>query len=89
MLNDKVYTYVFRIINQETAMLITKYPDSIDETVVNNLYSDLLIEAGDNNSQAFINYLTKLISFSEQKEDYKRCSKLLKLKNKLKEYENE
>lgn len=82
-MTDKVYTYLFRLLNQETAILITKYEG--DETTLSNLYEAMLLDAGDNDN-AFINYITQLLSFLEKKEDYERCAKLLKLKNKIKEY---
>ena len=40
-MTDKVYTYVFNLLNQQTALLITKYSE--DEKLINDLYSDMLL----------------------------------------------
>ncbi|MGF7075318.1 hypothetical protein ABIC84_003266 [Mucilaginibacter sp. 3215] len=71
---------IFRIINQETGMLITKYPD--DENIINNLYQSLIDDEGDE-ALAYKRYINLLIKYCEQKEFYEKCILLLKLKNKL------
>ncbi len=88
-MTDKVYTYIFKLLSQETALLFTKYDNDSDQNLVNDLYSDMLLDVEENESAGFINYLIKLISFLEQKEDYEWCSKLLKLKTRIKNYQNE
>ena len=86
-MTDKVYLYIFRLLNQETALLITKYFQ--DDAVLNDLYADMLLDVEANEGIGFINYLTKLIRFCEVKEDYEKCILLLKLKNRIKEYHND
>ncbi|WP_428329028.1 hypothetical protein [Mucilaginibacter sp.] len=83
MMTDKVFAYTFRLMNQQSALILTKYEN--DETVLNNLYEEMLLDVEANEGLGFVNYLTKLISFLEAKEDYEKCSMLLKLKNKIKE----
>ncbi|QEC78750.1 hypothetical protein [Mucilaginibacter ginsenosidivorax] len=87
-MTDKVYTYLFNKMNQVTALIITKY--DADETAVNNIYAGYLEQIGETgDAQIFINYIVQLISFLEQKEDYEKCFQLLKLQNKIKEYQKE
>lgn len=87
-MTDKVYTFLFNKLNVETALIITKY--SNDENAINNVYAGFLEQIGEaGDYQIFINYLTQLISFLEQKEDYEKCFQLLKLKNKIKDYQND
>jgi hypothetical protein len=87
-MTDKIYTYLFNKMNQETALIITKYDG--DETAINNIYAGYLEQIGEaGDCKIFINYITQLIAFLEQKEDYEKCFQLLKLKNKIKDYEND
>jgi hypothetical protein len=86
-MSDKLFTYVFNFINTQTALIMAKYEES--EDLLNNLHSEMLIDVGDKPQQGFINYLIKLISFCEAKEDYEKCAMLLKLKNKIKNYKND
>lgn len=87
-MTDKVYTYLFNKMNQETALIITKYDSA--EIAINNIYAGYLEQIGETGDcKIFINYITQLISFLEQKEDYEKCLQLLKLKNKIKDYEND
>jgi hypothetical protein len=79
-MTDKVYKYLFRIVGQETGMLITRYPD--DEDLLNGLYEDFLLSI-EGDSKALINYFTILIGYAESKEYYEKCATLLKLKDKI------
>ncbi len=79
-MTDKIYKYIFRLINQETGLLITMYPD--DESVINDLYEHMIYSDVDD-CTALKNYIALLIKFCESKEYYEKCSLLLKLNHKI------
>jgi hypothetical protein len=84
MMSDKTLRYIFKLLSQETGLLITKFPE--DDTIINDLYEAMIFDDDDNDGlTACRNYITMLIKYCEQKEYYEKCAMLLKLKNKISE----
>jgi hypothetical protein len=81
-MTEKKYMWIISNINMETSFIIGRYPD--DEDYLNDIYSEMLIDAYTNEPSAFKNYLTLLIAYCESKEDYLACASLLKIKKKIK-----
>jgi hypothetical protein len=79
-MTDKTFQYLFRLVGQETGMLIGRYPN--DEDILNDLYEDFLVSLEDD-PKALRNYITMLIGYAESKEYYEKCATLLKLKGKI------
>lgn len=87
-MSDAVYKKLFQIMSQDTALMMTKYDSKIDIELINDLYSNFIIDIADKEETGFITYLTLLIAFLEAKEDYRWCARLFDLKKRLIKYSN-
>ncbi|RKR82638.1 hypothetical protein BDD43_2823 [Mucilaginibacter gracilis] len=83
-MTGKVFTKIFNIINAKVAFVISRYPD--DETQINDWYLQLLVDIKSGDVIHYVDFLTLLISWLEQKEDYVMCADLFKLKNKIEKW---
>ena len=85
-MNKVLSAYALRLLGQQTALIMTMYES--DYYLISDMYDEMIIDVTENKDIGYMNYITKLIGYLVKKEEYERCSQLLKIKNKISELNN-